>query len=473
MKVRKLLFAMIALASMVSVADYRIWKDHKGNTLSAKFLGFSEDKKFMICENQKTGKIMAIVPQLLSKEDKTYVESLMKSSIGEIYVKYGGSWTMKKVVEKLKEKNKAQRREKGYVLEAGRIIKAKSPQKDGRCFYVRVFQKLGENSGLCQLGDFQRSRSSIDPRDGYYKLSIDSRIFYCIGIPDGSCYEDSEFQVKDLYWAGTYKYNTRDGHFKVVDILSPEYMLAVHLVRVDKSLYDNNDPRFARFSKTSSSISSNNEDSSNHMNNDRPTLMGFGSGFIISKDGYLVTNYHVIKEGRMFKACLGSDIYLAEFVKHDAETDLAVLKISGSFEPLKMAANRIERPGREIFTIGFPQPRYQGFAPKITKGIISAGEGFKGDIRRYQIDAAIQPGNSGGPVADANGNLVGVVVSSLVAGKSQNVNYAVKKSYLLAFLDSIPQCANSIEIANGDSKIEFEDAVAKVQKSCVQILVYK
>jgi S1-C subfamily serine protease len=166
-------------------------------------------------------------------------------------------------------------------------------------------------------------------------------------------------------------------------------------------------------------------------------------------------------------------MYSAEYVKHDLETDLAVLKISGKFEPIKMAANRVERLGREIFTMGFPQPIFQGFTPKITKGVISANEGFRGDIRRYQIDAAIQPGNSGGPVADANGNLVGVVVSSLVAGKSQNVNYAVKKSYLMAFLDSIPECSNNIEIADRESKIEFEDAVANVQKSCVQILVYK
>jgi S1-C subfamily serine protease len=256
-----------------------------------------------------------------------------------------------------------------------------------------------------------------------------------------------------------------------VDILCPDYKLARFSVRVDNKLYDSDDHRFAKFSKQDSTTPSNGGASQGMEKSAEPSLASFGSGFIITKSGYLVTNYHVIEGGRLFKVRLGEDLYQAEYVKHDSQTDLAVLKVSGTFNAIKMSANRIERLGREVFVMGFPQPTLQGFSPKITKGVISSGEGFKGDVREYQIDATVQPGNSGGPLADKNGNLVGLVVASLK--RSQNVNYAVKKSYLLAFLDSIPECSSGIETAGDGSEVPFEDAVAKVQKSCVQILVYK
>ena len=132
-----------------------------------------------------------------------------------------------------------------------------------------------------------------------------------------------------------------------------------------------------------------------------------------------------------------------------------------------------ERLGATVFTMGFPKPQYQGFEPKVTKGVISANEGFKGDRHLYQIDAAIQPGNSGGPAADENGRLVGVVVASLVGSRTQNVNYIIKKSYLLPFLDTVPACSRYVETAVDKGPTKFEDAVEAVQKSCVQIFVYQ
>ncbi len=91
--------------------------------------------------------------------------------------------------------------------------------------------------------------------------------------------------------------------------------------------------------------------------------------------------------------------------------------------------------GATIFTIGFPRPSLQGFSPKVTKGVISGLNGIKDDISQYQIDAAVQPGNSGGPLADENGNIVGVIVGKLNdsyliknhGSIAQNVNYAIKK----------------------------------------------
>ena len=123
--------------------------------------------------------------------------------------------------------------------------------------------------------------------------------------------------------------------------------------------------------------------------------------------------------------------------------------------------------------MGFPMPGLQGFSPKVTKGIISGTSGFKGDVREYQIDATIQPGNSGGPLFDAVGNVVGVLVASLKNG--QAVNYAIKKSYVMAFLDSIAECSAGLEESDDSSavKLQLSDVISRVQNSCVLILNYK
>ena len=100
-------------------------------------------------------------------------------------------------------------------------------------------------------------------------------------------------------------------------------------------------------------------------------------------------------------------------------------------------------------------------------------------MRFYQIDAAVQPGNSGGPLADKHGNVVGIIVSRLddaavMAKKGvvpQNVNYAVKLSYAMAFIDTCPRVAKQIQRAKATPKISFEDAVKKMKDATVLIVV--
>ena len=116
-------------------------------------------------------------------------------------------------------------------------------------------------------------------------------------------------------------------------------------------------------------------------------------------------------------------------------------------------------------------PKYQGFSPKVTKGIISGVEGYKGDVREYQIDASIQPGNSGGPLFDVYGHVVGVLVASLRNG--QLVNYAIKKSYIMAFLDNIEDCSFSLEEGEEGELNPLSEVVSSVQNSCALIMTYK
>lgn len=172
-----------------------------------------------------------------------------------------------------------------------------------------------------------------------------------------------------------------------------------------------------------------------------------GTGWPIA-EGLIVTNYHVVK-GRNELSLLLSDNrrVQASIMIVDTENDLALLKVD---EPnvLPPALRIAEKPaslGAKVFTIGYPHPDIMGSQPKLTNGIISSLSGLHDDKRTYQITVALQSGNSGGPLINMQGQVVGIVTSKLSAMSvfrwtgdlPQNVNYAMKSGLLLDLLESL------------------------------------
>ncbi len=203
-----------------------------------------------------------------------------------------------------------------------------------------------------------------------------------------------------------------------------------------------------------------------------------GSGTIVSVDGYVLTAAHVVAGAGSVKVVTVRGTTTAKVLRIDEANDLAVLKIfSGTFVALPVAPSRKIRLGQSVATIGFPNIQLQGFSPKVTKGEISSVNGFGDDPRSWQISVPVQTGNSGGPLLDENGNLVGVVVAKLgmTAARAtgdlpQNVSYAVKSAYALALLE--PYLDSAVGTKPSSEKLRFEDMVAKAQQSAVLILVY-
>lgn len=298
-------------------------------------------------------------------------------------------------------------------------------------------------------------------------------IFFWLGA-DKSVVAQDERYSRSLYWAGTRTYSTVKDVERTVNCFTTDRALARSTVREKFGLYDKNtdpSPKPPRESHVSE-----------RHNPTEPDPSGFGSGFFISDDGYLISNNHVVKGAKRIRVKSETDFRDAKVIAQDPENDLALLKIDGNYDPVDFSEDRTAQLGQTIFALGFPLPELQGFTPKVTKGVISSLRGVRDDIRRYQIDAAIQPGNSGGPLADENGNVIGVVVAKLndaavireTGSLPQNVNYAAKKkSYILALLDSYPDVAKKINTSSMTSpKAKFEDAVAKVRKSTVLIIIY-
>lgn len=174
-----------------------------------------------------------------------------------------------------------------------------------------------------------------------------------------------------------------------------------------------------------------------------------GSGFFLSEDGYIATNHHVIDGAKVIEVSIVRngewEHHPAKVVLSDKKNDLSILKIEdANFKDLPPIpynfTTGIKDTGSEVFTLGYPIADVMGDEVKFTDGKISSRSGIQGDQTVYQISVPIQPGNSGGPLFDIKGNLVGITSSGLNRDyfKSENVNYAIKSSYLKALVEALP-----------------------------------
>ncbi len=182
-----------------------------------------------------------------------------------------------------------------------------------------------------------------------------------------------------------------------------------------------------------------------------------GTGFAISANGIIVTNYHVVDGAKIIMVRgINSDFnktYKTKIFLSDKNNDLALLQIDDySFTSLGtipyVVETSINDVGENIFVLGYPLRATMGDEIKLTNGIISSKTGFKGDITSYQISAPVQPGNSGSPLFNSQGNIIGIINAKHI--KAENASYAIKTSYLTNLIELLPysaklQTKNSLE----------------------------
>lgn len=209
-------------------------------------------------------------------------------------------------------------------------------------------------------------------------------------------------------------------------------------------------------------------------------LLGAGTAFFITDDGYLVTADHVVRGVHKVRVKTNDKFFDAKVVKTDQKVDLALLKVDGnSFTALALAATKGPELGADVFTIGFPNPDVQGFEAKYTDGKISSLAGLHDDPSTFQISVPVQPGNSGGPLLNRYGAVDGVVVAGLndvamLANSGsipQNVNYAIKTSFLREFLKPVHELDGKLKSQAGSRK--HVDVMKRAQDAVVMVLGYK
>ena len=174
-----------------------------------------------------------------------------------------------------------------------------------------------------------------------------------------------------------------------------------------------------------------------------------GTGFFINANGYIITNYHCVEDAKTISISgvngNNEKKYKAIVEVADKQNDLVILKITDpSFTPLasipysfKFTTSKV---GEDCFVLGYPLISTMGKDIKLTNGIISSKSGYDGNVAQYQISAPVQPGNSGGPVFDKNGNIIGVVQAKHT--QAENAGYAIKSSYIRNLVELLPTSIN-------------------------------
>lgn len=175
-------------------------------------------------------------------------------------------------------------------------------------------------------------------------------------------------------------------------------------------------------------------------------IIGTGTGWFVAPE-IVVTNYHVIEGGRNFSLALRNGVEInAQLNSIDRVNDIAILRVTKRIESPKYLplSSKTEKQGARVFTLGFPHVDVLGQKSKLTDGLVSSITGLEDDHRFYQISVPLQAGNSGGPLINLRGGVVGIVTAKLSAvtmynatgDLPENVNYAVKTAYLKILLDS-------------------------------------
>ena len=170
-----------------------------------------------------------------------------------------------------------------------------------------------------------------------------------------------------------------------------------------------------------------------------------GTGFVVAP-GRVLTNHHVAAGcAEMRLRTVGGAELSATVAATDEQRDLALLTVRGGGDagpPLRFRERPPVRRGEGVVTYGFPLAGLLSSGPTLTTGEVSALSGIRDDLRQFQISAPVQPGNSGGPLLDLAGNVIGVVTSKLNAQRvaqatgdiPQNVNFAIKAGEAVDFL---------------------------------------
>jgi S1-C subfamily serine protease len=159
----------------------------------------------------------------------------------------------------------------------------------------------------------------------------------------------------------------------------------------------------------------------------------------------VVTNNHVVSGSKTLTLIRSDGTRIsARVVGRDQDNDLALLSVDDpqSLPPPLALSTSAADLGSDVFTIGFPHLDLMGHSPKVTEGIVSSKTGLHDDDRYYQISVPVQAGNSGGPLIDMNGRVIGIVTAKLNAlavfqrsgNLPENVNYAIKSRLITALL---------------------------------------
>lgn len=316
-----------------------------------------------------------------------------------------------------------------------------------------VKQNINENNdGICGIYEGDKSSNSLGYRLACIKVNGEYRLIYL-----------SSMEKKSWWVAGDTKAILRssatNGFFKADWIMADKTTNSNCYVVFDggsmKTVIDGDENFYLKMYPSSSNTGIGSSAAQEWS----------GSGFALN-NGYIATNYHVVENAKTItvqgiKGSFSTE-YKATVIATDKFNDLALIKISDSrFSGFGTIPYRVKTStaevGEDVFVLGYPLTSTMGDEIKLTTGVVSSKTGFQGDVSLYQISAPIQPGNSGGPLFDGNGNLIGIVNAKHKG--AENVGYAIKASYL----NNLVESAASSSILPSTNTVSGQPLTGKVK----------
>ncbi len=203
-----------------------------------------------------------------------------------------------------------------------------------------------------------------------------------------------------------------------------------------------------------------------------------GSGFMLTGDGYFVTSNHIVLGAdSIYVQSTKGEVYKARVVYNDQVHDLAFLQLcdDSAFRPMPPVPYAFNaRPsdlGERVYTLGFPREEIV-----YGEGYLSSGTGYRGDSTAYQVAVGVNPGNSGGPLLDEGGNVIGII-----SGKQttlEGVSFAVKTNYLLDAINAIPADSMKgqplrINRKSALTNLPRKQQIKRMQEYVYQVKVFK
>jgi S1-C subfamily serine protease len=217
---------------------------------------------------------------------------------------------------------------------------------------------------------------------------------------------------------------------------------------------------------------------SSAINSDDTNVKSTGSGAVVSANGYIITNAHVVENSNKILVEMpgleGSPTFNAKLVQKDEENDLAIIRIDDpNFKPFTSVNYSFKQGsggldvGTSVYTIGYPLALSgMGKEPKFTDGKVSSKTGYNNAVNSFQTSIPVQPGNSGGPIFNNQGQLIGVINAKI--SNADNVSYAIKLSYIINLIELLD---TSVDIPSdtGLSKLPLEEQIKVLDQYVVLI----
>jgi len=366
-----------------------------------------------------------LAEQRQQEEQRIQMEAFARSQRAKGLELYNGEWIPSEELKQIRIRELAEKREK----EKQEAIKLEEQRALSHVKDLMLRKTINEATysvfQIIEHGIFVRVIDGKTRQGG-----INTDLILIVDADTNSAAEGDRYKGT-LYWCGNYTYPTKSGNETTVNAYCLDEELATQLAL---DIYLDRDPGAPGAVAESGAVDEPTD--ANPIPSLPEPLRGVastGSGFFVGDDGYFVTNAHVVRDSKSVRIFHEGEVVDATLISVQEESDLALLKTSLKIPGIQILSSECD-VGEDAFALGYPNPVLQGLEIKVTKGVISSKKGLRDDDTCYQIDAAVQPGSSGGPLCDKSGRLIGVIVSGLnqlaIAGRTgnipQNVNYAIK-----------------------------------------------